>query len=98
VLQDVLRQRHDVRLMSLRTEAATTLLPGPADQGGPYLHPVELVLRGRYLDILDYLQALEALHWRLYWKTLELDNSAYPIDRVRIEIGTISLDRAWLGI
>ena len=98
VLQDVLRQRQQVRLVSLRTEAATTLLPGPSDQGGPYLHPVELVLRGRYLDILDYLRALEGLHWRLYWKTLELDNSAYPIDRVRIEVGTISLDRAWLGI
>jgi MSHA biogenesis protein MshJ len=98
VLQDLLRQRQQVRLMSLRTEPATRLLPGPADQAGPYVHPVELVLRGHYLDILNYLQALEALHWRLYWKTLELDSSAYPVDRVRIEIGTISLDRAWLGI
>jgi MSHA biogenesis protein MshJ len=98
VLQDLLRQRQQVRLVSLRTETATRLLPGPQDQAGPYLHPVELVLRGRYLDILNYLQALEALHWRLYWKTLELDSSAYPVDRVRIEIGTISLDRAWLGI
>ena len=98
VLQDVLRSRQQVRLVSLRTETATTLLPGPSEQAGPYLHPVELVLRGRYLDILDYLRALEGLHWRLYWKTLELDNSAYPIDRVRIEIGTVSLDRAWLGI
>ncbi len=98
VLQDVLRERRDVRLMSLRTEAPASLLQGTSDQGGPYVHPVELVLRGRYLDILDYLRALEALHWRLYWKSLELDNSAYPIDRVRIEIGTISLDRAWLGI
>ena len=98
VLQDVLRSRQQVRLVSLRTETATSLLPGPTDQAGPYLHPVELVLRGRYLDILDYLRALEALHWRLYWKTLDLDNSAYPLDRVRIEIGTVSLDRAWLGI
>jgi len=98
VLQDLLHQRQQVRLVSLRTEAATRLLQGPADQGGPYLHPVELVLRGRYLDIVNYLQALEALHWRLYWKTLELDSSAYPNDQVRIEIGTISLDRAWLGI
>ncbi len=98
VLQDLLRQRQQVRLMSLRTEPATRLLPGPADQAGPYVHPVELVLRGHYLDILNYLQALEALHWRLYWKTLELDSSSYPVDRVRIEIGTISLDRAWLGI
>jgi MSHA biogenesis protein MshJ len=98
VLQDLLRQRQQVKLVSLRTETATRLLPGPQDQAGPYLHPVELVLRGSYLDILNYLQALEALHWRLYWKTLELDSSAYPVDRVRIEIGTISLDRAWLGI
>jgi MSHA biogenesis protein MshJ len=98
VLEDVLRRRQQLRLVSLRTETATPLLPGPEDQTGPYLHPVELVLRGRYLDILDYLQALEGLHWRLYWKTLELDSSAYPVDRVRIEIGTISLDRAWLGI
>jgi MSHA biogenesis protein MshJ len=98
VLQDLLRQRQQVRLVSLRTETATRLLPGPPDQAGLYLHPVELVLRGSYLDILNYLQALEALHWRLYWKTLELDSSAYPVDRVRIEIGTISLDRAWLGI
>jgi MSHA biogenesis protein MshJ len=98
VLRDVLRRRQQVTLVSLRTETATSLLPGTPDQAGPYLHPVELVLRGRYLDILDYLQALEALHWHLYWKTLELDSSAYPIDRVRIEIGTISLDRAWLGI
>jgi MSHA biogenesis protein MshJ len=98
VLQDMLRRRQQLTLVSLRTETATTLLQGPADPAGPYLHPVELVLSGRYLDILDYLQALEALHWRLYWKTLELDSSAYPIDRVRIEIGTISLDRAWLGI
>jgi MSHA biogenesis protein MshJ len=98
VLQDLLRPRQQLRLVSLRTEAATRLLQGPADQGGPFVHPVELVLRGHYLDILNYLQALEALHWRLYWKTLELDSSAYPNDRVRIEIGTISLDHAWLGI
>jgi MSHA biogenesis protein MshJ len=98
VLQDVLRRRQQVTLVSLRTETATQLVQGSSEPGGPYLHPVELVLRGRYLDILDYLQALEALHWRLYWKTLELDSSAYPIDRVRIEIGTISLDHAWLGI
>ncbi len=98
VLQDLLRQSGQVRLVSLRTEAATRLLQGPADQGGPFLHPVELVLRGHYLDIVNYLQTLEALHWRLYWKTLELDSAAYPNDRVRIEIGTISLDSAWLGI
>jgi len=98
VIQDVLRQRHDIRLISLRSEPVAGLSLQPEDSAGPYLHPVELVVEGRYLDILEYLRALEALHWRLYWKTLELDSAHYPVDRVRIELGTLSLDRTWLGL
>ncbi len=97
VLQDVLRQRHDVRLISLRSEPVANLSGQSADGAGPYLHPVELIVEGRYLDILDYLRALEALHWHLYWKTLELDSGQYPLNRVRIELGALSLDQTWLG-
>ena len=96
VIHDVLRQRRDIGLISLRSEPVASLLP--QSTAGPYLHPVELVLEGRYLDILKYLRALEALHWRFYWKTLELDNAHYPLDRVRIELSTLSLDRTWLGL
>lgn len=64
---------------------------------GPYLHPVELVIEGRYLDILSYLQTLEALPWRLNWQSFELDGTRYPLNRARIEISTLSLDSAWLG-
>jgi MSHA biogenesis protein MshJ len=96
VIRDVLRQRRDIGLISLRSEPVASLLP--QSTAGPYLHPVELVLEGRYLDILRYLRALEALHWRFYWKTLELDNAHYPLDRVRIELSTLSLDRTWLGL
>lgn len=98
VIHDVLRQRGDVRLISLRSEPVANLSQQSADSAGPYLHPVELIVEGRYLDILEYLRALEALHWRLYWRTLELDSTNYPVDRVRIELGTLSLDRTWLGL
>ena len=97
VIRDVLRQRRDVTLISLRSEPVVDLTQQPGEGGGPYLHPVELIVEGRYLDILEYLRALEALDWRLYWKTLELDGTHYPRDRVRIELGTLSLDRTWLG-
>jgi MSHA biogenesis protein MshJ len=98
VIHDVLRQRGDVRLISLRTEPVVTLSPQSADGAGPYLHPVELIIEGRYLDILEYLRAMEALRWRLYWRTLELDSTHYPLDRVRIELGTLSLDRTWVEL
>ena len=69
-----------------------------AQYSGPYLHPVELVIEGRYLDIVAYLQALEGLPWRFYWRVLELQTKTYPLNRVRIELSTVSLDKEWIGV
>jgi MSHA biogenesis protein MshJ len=69
-----------------------------AHESGPYVHPVELVVEGSYLDVLRYLQALEALPWRFYWKTLDLHSAGYPVNRVRIELTTLSMDKEWVGV
>jgi MSHA biogenesis protein MshJ len=98
IIRDLLSQRHDINLVILRSKPVSSLSPRPADNTGLYLHPFELIVEGRYLDILDYLRALEALHLRLYWRLLELDNEHYPLERVRLEVGTLSLDRAWLEL
>lgn len=65
---------------------------------GPFVHPVELIVEGSYLDVLRYLQALEASPWRFYWKVLELRTERYPINRVRIELTTLSMDKEWVGV
>lgn len=70
----------------------------PDEQSGPYMHPVEIVIEGRYLDILAYLRALEKLEWRFYWKRLELTTVDYPSNRVRIELGTLSMEKEWIGV
>jgi MSHA biogenesis protein MshJ len=76
------------------TEASAT----PVQDSGPYVHPVELVVEGSYLDVLRYLQALEALPWRFYWKALDLESTGYPVNRVRIELTTLSMDKEWVGV
>ena len=48
--------------------------------------------------MLNYLQALEALPWRFRWKTLDLTTKQYPVNRVRIELSTLSMDKTWLGV
>ena len=111
VLYDVLRKQNGVTLISLHNKPVSSLAPAKApapnettppsnsDQqpsAGPYLHPVELVVEGRYLDILGYVHALEALPWHFQWQLLELDGRQ-PLNRARIELGTLSLDPAWLG-
>jgi MSHA biogenesis protein MshJ len=102
VIHDVLSRQHGVRLVSLHNSLVTTLVPstaqGGARSGGPYVHPVEIVVEGTYLDVLAYLHALESLEWRFYWRLLELESTAYPRNRVRLELSTLSLDRDWIGV
>lgn len=63
-----------------------------------YAHDAEIVLRGGYMDVLDYIETLEAMDARLGWVLLEYDSSNYPENEVRIRVRTLSLDRAWLGV
>jgi MSHA biogenesis protein MshJ len=101
VIHDVLSRQHGVRLVSLHNSPVTTLVAGVAQgaqSGGPYVHPVEIVVEGTYLDVLAYLRALESLEWRFYWRLLELESTAYPRNRVRIELSTLSLDKDWIGV
>lgn len=72
--------------------------PVAGTDSGPFVHPVELVVEGSYLDVLRYLQALEASPWRFYWKVLELRTERYPVNRVRIELTTLSMDKEWVGV
>ena len=107
VIRDVLSRQRGITLVSLHNKPVTNLIDAaqsdspeapPAETAGPYMHPVELVIEGAYLDVLAYLQTLEALPWRFYWKVLELRTTEYPTNRVRIELGTLSMDKEWLGV
>jgi MSHA biogenesis protein MshJ len=77
--------------------AATPGTPAPEDRG-PFVHPVELVVEGDYLSVLAYLEALERLPWRMHWQRLELKAGVYPVNRVRIVIGALSLSRDWMSV
>jgi len=63
-----------------------------------YAHDVELVIRGGYLDVLDYVDALESMDNRLGWVSLDYEMLDYPDNEIRIRVRTLSLDRAWLGV
>jgi MSHA biogenesis protein MshJ len=100
VIHDVLSRQHGVTLVSLHNSPVTTLVPPAAGttSAGPYVHPVEIVVEGSYLDVLAYLHALENLEWRFYWRLLELESTTYPRNRVHIELSTLSLDKDWIGV
>jgi MSHA biogenesis protein MshJ len=110
-LRDVLNDQQGLRLISMRNLPVTSLVapqiaakpatnqnPPPLAESGPYVHSLELIVEGSYLDVLRYLQSVEALPWRFYWQVLELKTIEHPTNRVRVRLNTLSMDKEWLGV
>lgn len=103
-LRDVLDTQRGLRLVSMRNLPVTSLVATtdasgqPQQESGPFVHSLELVVDGGYLDVLRYLEKVEALPWRFYWQVLELKTTDYPLNRVRIRLNTLSMEKEWLGV
>lgn len=113
LLRGLLAGQQGLRLVSLRNLPAESLsrpaagaaepagtagAPPAATDRGPFLHPVEVVVEGDYLSIVNYLHELERLPWRIHWQRLELLAGEYPSNRVRIVIGALSLSHDWMAV
>ena len=107
LLRSLLSEQRGLTLVSL-TNLPVESLSSPSDSKreaaiapndrGPFLHPVEMVVEGDYGSVVIYLRALEALPWRIHWQRVELVAGDYPVNRVRIVIGSLSLSRYWMTV
>jgi MSHA biogenesis protein MshJ len=107
LLRSLLAEQRGLTLVSLANMPVESLSPPLAsqraaaiapDDRGPFLHPVEMVVEGDYGSVVSYLRALEAMPWRIHWQRVELTAGAYPVNRVRIVIGALSLSRYWMTV
>jgi MSHA biogenesis protein MshJ len=109
VLHDVLRRQGRLTLVSIRNLPVTSLV-APGDAGeqnaaevatvgtAPYVHSIELVVDGSFADVQAYMRELESLPWKFRFSLLELSAKTYPLNRVRLELSTLSMDATWLGV
>jgi MSHA biogenesis protein MshJ len=104
VLTDVLAGQGRLQFVLLHNLPVEALIPQSKDEGapsgdpgGPYLHPIELVLRGNYLDVLAYLRELEAAQQGFQWRRFEY-TSGESGPEYRIQFTTLSMDSNWLGV
>jgi MSHA biogenesis protein MshJ len=63
-----------------------------------YRHGVEITVRGNYLDMIDYMNALESLPTQLFWGGAKLEVEDYPTSRLTLTMYTLSLDPKWLKL
>lgn len=93
LLQDVLGANRNLRVTSMKVLPGTALAQGPASKpaaGAFYRHGVEIELTGTYLELLRYLEAVEALPWGLAWSNVELTTTTYPQIQLRASLYAVS--------
>jgi len=78
--------------------AAPGAVPAPATAGLLYRHGVQVTVRGSYLDMIDYMAALERLPTQLFWGQARLAVQDYPHTQLTLTLYTISLDSQWLKL
>lgn len=108
MLETILRSHGRLRLMGLKNMAASPLV-AQAEIAAPnatlapqasaiYRHGVELTVRGNYLDMVDYMTALEAMPTQLFWGKANLEVEEYPNARLTLTLYTLSLDQKWMTL
>lgn len=90
-------------LLSLKRREVRAAIPPlkaerPDDGASIYRHVLELQFAGKYLDILRYMQAMEALDWKLLWDEIEITGEEYPKVVVKVVMSTLSTRKEWVGI
>jgi MSHA biogenesis protein MshJ len=100
ILEDMLARSSHVQLIKLQTLPVSHLIQRDQSDSGPnvYKHGIEMTLQGRYLDLLDYLNRLEALPWQMFWAEAIMDAKDYPAVRITVTVFTLSLDKHWLVV
>lgn len=98
-LSDILNRNKQLTLIKLNTLPVATLQESKQPQQNPiYKHGLAITFSGTYLDTLNYLTALEALHWHFIWESIDYQVKNYPIAETTIKAYTLSFKETWLGV
>jgi MSHA biogenesis protein MshJ len=69
-----------------------------SDANPVFRHGVEIVVQGAYLDMVQYMTALESMPWQLFWSKAGLKVDEYPVSTLTLTLYTLSLDKKWLNL
>ncbi|MFD2231979.1 hypothetical protein [Alkalimarinus sediminis] len=101
VLRTLLADQQSLKLISLKNlpvEPFHLVDENVENQGTAlFSHSMELVVDGKYFDVLEYITQLEELKG-FNWQMLNYDVVDYPKARVTIKIRTLSLEEDWIGV
>lgn len=81
-----------------QTSAEQATVQSTAQDKQVFKHGVQLTLRGNYLDLMQYLGALERLPQQMFWARAQMIVVQYPTSELTLILYTLSLDKTWMQI
>lgn len=99
LLEEVLAGSKGLHLVSLESMEAEPIVNNSANQSASsyYVHPVRLELTGNYFSIVSYLETLESLPVKYYWRTFQYSVEEYPTARLVLEVYTLGTRQEFIG-
>jgi MSHA biogenesis protein MshJ len=103
LLEQVLRSNDKLQLLELKTLPLSLLIEPSANGKVPvaqqiYKHGVQITVRGGYMELLHYLDALEKMPTQMFWGEVSLSVEKYPDAVMTLTVYTLSLDKTWLTV
>ena len=95
VLQNLLAHAPGVTLSQVRSVDSRPLL-GENQKINLFQHGIHIELKGSYFALVDYLQKVEALPERFYWRRLDYQVGSYPVATVTLELYTLSTSKDFI--
>ncbi len=103
LMNQLVYQDSKLTLLSLKRREVRAAIPSSDpeqsdEEAGIYRHVLELQFSGKYLDILRYMQSMEALDWKLLWDEIEIITEEAPKVVAKVVMSTLSTRKEWVGI
>lgn len=109
MLGNVLKENGQLQLVELKTLPVSLLIDKPQSEEAVrpvvgegqrqiFKHGVQIAVRGNYLELMRYANALEKLPGKMFWGEASFSVERYPEAVLRLTVYTLSLDQAWLTI
>jgi MSHA biogenesis protein MshJ len=99
LLSKLLEQVRGIKLQEFRSIAPIALLEiGEEKKMNLYSHGIRLTFQGDYFAVLKFIQAIEAMPNKLYWKRMAYQVDEYPMANVVLELYTVSINKDFISV
>lgn len=99
LLGNLLGQVQGIKLIKFTSIAPVPLLAvGDEKKLNLYSHGIRMSLEGDYFSVMRFVEAVEAMPDKLYWKRLDYKVAEYPKGIIDIEVYTLSLNKDFISV